>query len=342
VFNEPNDQFRWFLDTIGDENGRKRIFSKQFIVKYEEFKGDTRAWVAWARQEFEKIAADEQAHLQRELTRLPSTPENSKPKWIIKIRLYTPSHTIRPKILSYWNKRMGWAKLRPVGSKSELLLELTLSDSFSMQNIYDVGLSASKLCIAALNIGSLGFFWYDLPRQTSHYYESIRDLDAPKMNVAVSRASGLFDDWKQGTLSEENLHHAIECIAAFGSMSDEEASPIFGPYLQGLVFLSKTDIHQSCEIQARDAFIDTLRSSCRYFADWDGDDNYFLSSLHRVFEHIIPELDHRNHLFSCLVPPHRHAEDPLADALTAKRVADLYLVLAADRLISKQMQQRED
>jgi AbiV family abortive infection protein len=335
VIDEPNGDLEWFLSTMGNELGTKRLFSKSFISKYEELQGDARAWIAWARQEFEKVAADEQAHLQRELARLPSALGNVKPKWVIKIRLHTPSHSIRPKVLTYWNKQVGWVKLSPVKNKSELLMEMTLGDSFSVTNVFDVGLSASKLCIVALNVGSLGFFWYELPRQTSRYYESIRDLDAPQMDVGVGRAPGLLGDWKQGALSEKNLRHAIEFIAAFGSMSDEDASPIFGPYLQGLVCLSKSDIHLSCEDQARDAFLQTLRSACKKFSDWEGSPGTFLEAMHRVFAEIIPELDHRNQLFNVLSPPHRTTEGAFADAISAKRLADLYLVLVAGRIVSE-------
>jgi AbiV family abortive infection protein len=335
-----NDELKWFLDTINDEIGGKRIFSKPFIEKYQELGGDTRAWVVWARSEFDKIAAEEKAHLQRELARVPSAPGDSKPKWVIKIRLYTPSHSIRPKVLSFWNKQMSWARLSSVGRKKELLLELSLADSFTLQNIYDAGLSRSKLCIVGLNLGSLGFFWYELPRQTSRYYESIKDLDAPTMDVAVARGLGLLHDWKQGALSEKNLRHAIECIAAFGPMSDEQASPIFGPYLQGLVYLSKSDIHLSCEIQARAAFIQTLRAACRHFGDWDGNDANFIPSLHRFFEPVLPEVSHRDLLFAILVPSHRSTEGPIADAISAKRIADLYLVFVADRIISGSRRQK--
>lgn len=121
-------------------------------------------------------------------------------------------------------------------------------------------------------------------------------------------------------------------------MSDEEASPIFEPYIQGLVFLSKSNIHLSCENEARDAFIETLRRACRHFADSVGNGDNLVSSLHRVFEHIIPERDHRNQLFGILAPTHRTAESPLADAIAAKRLADLYLVLVADRLISERIE----
>jgi hypothetical protein len=331
ILDKPNQDLKWFLDTMADEQSTRRIFSKEFIDKHGELKGDTRAWVAWARKEFEKIAAEEQALLQKELTRLPSAPESSKPKWAIKVRLHTPSHSIRPKVLNYWNKRMNWAKLSPAGSKNELLLELTLHDSVPLTELYDAGLSFSKLCIAALNIGSLGFFWYDLPRQTSRYYESIRDLDTPKMDVGIDKAAGFLGDWKRGALTEKNLQHAIECIAVFGPMPNNEVAPIFGPYLHGLVLLSKWDIHLSCEEQARDAFIETLRKGCKHFGDWDGSSETFIPSLHRVFESIIPKEGHRDVLFEIILPPHKTADGSHADAMSAKRLTDLYLCLVADR-----------
>jgi AbiV family abortive infection protein len=190
----PNEDLKWFLDTMNDQSGVTRILSKAFVDKFQELKGDPRAWVMWARHEFEKIDADEKAHLQKELARLPSTPDNAKPKWVIKIRLYTPSHSIRPKVLNFWNQHVGWAKLIAVASKRELLLQMTLGDSIAVQDIYDVGLSASKLCIAALNMGSLGFVWYDLPRQTSRYYETMRDVDAPTMDVSAGRHPGILGD----------------------------------------------------------------------------------------------------------------------------------------------------
>ncbi len=124
----PNDDLKWFLDTVNSEIGSKRIFSLPFIDKYQELGGDTRAWAVWARSEFEKIAEDEKAHMQRELARLPSAPHASKPKWAIKIRVYTPSHSIRPKVLTFWNNQVGWAKLISTGKKNEFLLELVMAE----------------------------------------------------------------------------------------------------------------------------------------------------------------------------------------------------------------------
>jgi len=338
VLDGSDAHLKWFLDTINDDVGQKRLLSKGFLDKYQEFSGDTRAWIIWARQEFDKMATDEQTHLQRELTRVPSAPEASKPKWTIKVRVHTATHSIRPKVLNYWNERVGWVKLLSTGKKTELLLELRFADSIPAHNIFDAGLTGSKLCIAALNMGSLGFFWYELPRQGVRYFESVRDIDAPKMDVDIARP-GPRIEWRRGALTEKNLRHAIECMAAFGPMSDQDASPIFGPYLQGLTFLSKSDIHLSCENSARDAFIQTLRAACRYFGDWDGRQETFIPSLHRVFEGIVPEDENRKLIFKILIPPHHTADGPYADALSAKRVADLYLVLVADRLVWERSRQ---
>ena len=336
VLDEPNEDLKWFLDTMNDEQGTKRLFSKSFIDKHEELKGDARAWIKWAREEFEKVAADEQAHLQRELARLPSAPANSKAKWEMKIRLFTPSHSIRPKVLTYWNKNMGWAKLTAVsGKKNELLLEMKMSDVFTVKDIYDVGLSSSKLCIAALNIGSIGYFWYDLPRQGVRYFESIKDLEAPHMAPDIGKKSGLLGDWQQGALSEKNLKHAIDCIAVFAPLPDEIAGPIFGPYLHGLALLSKTDVHLSFELLARDAFLHTLKNATRHFGDWDGSEESFIGAMHKVFEPIIPEVAHREQLLEILKPPHQSKDGPFEDAISIKRIADLYLVLVSDRIISE-------
>ena len=43
---EGNDEYaKWFLETTTDPGGSKLLFSKPFVDKHEEFRGDTRAWV---------------------------------------------------------------------------------------------------------------------------------------------------------------------------------------------------------------------------------------------------------------------------------------------------------
>lgn len=336
---ERNEELEWYLDTLCDDLGKGRLFSRPFIQKHEEFRGDTRAWIRWAREEFAKISAEEQEYLQRELSRHAGESGAGRPKWLMKVRLQTPSHSLRQKVLNYWNDRMEAVKLRVVGAKkNELLLEMTISDGVTLDRLFDAGLSQSKLFIAMLNIGTAGFFWYDLSSQAQIYYESIRDLDAPNLEPRIGRVHGLPKEWAEDfpdggkrqrvALEEAHLRNAMMCLAAFGPMSDEDAAPIFGQYLKGLVLLSKTDVHLSLETSAHDAFLKALRRAMLSFGDWGGDDTQLITALHRVMAPIIVDEADRNQLFEGL-EGRPTAGGALSDAVSAKRVADLYFVIVA-------------
>jgi hypothetical protein len=86
-------------------------------------------------------------------------------------------------------------------------------------------------------------------------------------------------------------------ITAYAHMPDSKAAPIFGPYLEGFVLLSKCDVPLSCEPQAKDAFIRGLKAAMHHFGDWNRQEDALLASLHEVFAEIIPEQEHRNIIF---------------------------------------------
>lgn len=151
---------------------------------------------------------------------------------------------------------------------------------------------------------------------------------------------GLLNEWAEErsngskrqrvALEDAHLANSMMCLAAFGPMSDEDAAPIFGQYLNGLVLLSKTDLHLSVGNNARDAFLNALRRAMLRFGDWDGNDTRLITALHSVIEPIIPEEADRNQLFERLEGKPTD-EDALSYAVSAKRVADLYLVIVAKR-----------
>ena len=116
---ETTEELEWYLDTVGDEAGRKRLFSKTFIDKYEELEGNTRSWAQWAKGEFERIATQEQAHLQRELSREVNETDKGEPKWKMKVRLHSASHSVRASALSCWNEHIEGVKFIPVGSRKQ-------------------------------------------------------------------------------------------------------------------------------------------------------------------------------------------------------------------------------
>jgi AbiV family abortive infection protein len=341
IADEGAEELQWFLATVGDQLKRKRLFSASFIKKHEELNGDSRAWARWARDEFAKIDAEAKEHLQRELSRQASEPGKGKPKWLMKVRLQTPSHSLRQKTLNYWNERINTAKLRTAGPKgNDLLLELTINDHVTIEQLFDFGLSFSKLHLVMLNIGTAGFFWYELSDQAEAYYESIVDLEAPNMNVVIGRRSGLPREWMEErsdgvrrqrvSLEEMHLETAMMGLAVFGSIPNDEAEPIFGPYLRGLVLLSKADVHLSIEAQARDAFVTTLRRAMRRFGDLETEQAPLLPALHRVMQPVIPDVAHRNKVFGGLEKVVNEAS--VSETVDAKRAADLYLAIVARRL----------
>jgi len=333
---ETTEELEWYLDTVSNEDGRKRLFSRAFITKHEELEGDTRAWVAWAKAEFERIAAEEQALLQRELAREISNTDRAEPKWAMKIRFYTASHSIRPAALNYWNKRIEGVKFYPVsGRKHELLMEMTLGDRIALDGVFDAGLSLSKMFIIALNVGAGGFFWYELTTQAQTYYESLREISG-KHAIIVGRNRGLPKEWSDPegkkqyvALEDSHMENAIRFLAAFAMLP--EAATIFGPYLQGMALLAKSDLHLSYDAQAKRDFTEVLRGALRLFGDWDGEDETFTSSLHKAFEPVMPE-DHRLILFEHLTRAEATADQQMADAVNTKRIADVYLTIVAHRL----------
>jgi AbiV family abortive infection protein len=346
-----NEELEWYLETLGDELGKKRLFSQRFVQNLEEFGGDLRAWVSWAREKFAKIAAEEQEHLQRELSRQASD-KSGRPKWIMKVRLQTPSHSLRQKALNFWNDRIDVVKLYHVGNKkNELLLEMTIYDNVTLDQLFDAGMSLSKTYITMLSIGTAGFFWHELSGQAQTYYESIRDLDAPHLEPRIRRVIGLAGQWAEDgperskrrrvALEEAHLNVVMMCLAAFSRIPDAEAAPIFGEYLKGLMLLSKNDLHLSVAKEARDFFLKTLRRAMQHFGDLSDVDADLSSALHRVMAPIIAEEDHRNQLFDSLDRQPPTEEGWLSAAVSAKRVADLYLAIVAKRFWSEFVQRSE-
>jgi AbiV family abortive infection protein len=338
---QHSEDLEWYLATVSDELGAKRLFSKSFLDKHEEFAGDTRAWIQWARREFAEVAAQEKEHLQRELARQPGQSEHRRPKWLIKVVLKTPSHAFRQKTLNHWNDRIEPLKLHIAGAKGrDLLLEMSIDDSVTLEQLFDVGLAASKRYAVMLSIGCAGVFWYELSGQTETYYESIRDLDAPGLVPHIFRPKGLAREWATmrpdgakrdlAPLKTQHLENVMKCLAAFGPMPDHEAAPIFGLYLQGLTLLCKSDMNLSLEIQARAMFLAALRHAMIHFKDWNGVEGEFLSALRQVMAPVVPQAEHQEILLASLTGNADNA-NVASDAVAVKRILDLYLLLVAVR-----------
>ncbi len=332
--------YAWFLETVADEEKQKRLFSRPFVEKLNELL-EGRAWISWARGEFERIKQEEQEALNRELERQKSGAAGRR-KWQLQVPIVSRWHSVRQKVLNDWNSRVEFAQFFTGKSQKngDLLLKLTLYDHIAADELFDAGLSLSKLVIAMLNIGSAGYFWFSTSGLSDTYFDHAIDLDDPKMGLKISKPRGLSSlhlqlvpqdtpNRREG-MESAYIHNALKCLMVYLVMPEDEAAPIFGPYLHGLTLLSKSDINFSCESDARAAFLETLNAALTYFQDWNGE-NDVISALDVVLSAIIPLPDQRKQALRVLDDVPEPGETQISWAFQAKRTVDIYLAFAADR-----------
>jgi hypothetical protein len=180
------------------------IFSGGSLAKLAELK-DAQAWARWIKAEFERADAETRTAVEEELRRsrdLPAT--GTRDKWKLRVRIISASHSIRPKALTKWNKQIDWIKLVPA-KRNELIFEIILRDNVPVEALWFFGWGVARHFVVALNIATMGFWWWRMPEQISRYYESLEDLDK-HMKIMVERSPSLKVDWGPNrVLTEEDL-----------------------------------------------------------------------------------------------------------------------------------------
>lgn len=322
---ETDEVLEWYLAAVDDPEATRRLFSKSFLAKYEEFSGDTRAWVIWTKSEFERLESESAALLSLELNRAAPSIENAKPRWQAQSVIYTPSHSLRPKILNYWNDRIDIVKLLWTGKKDQFLMEITLPDAVAVDQVHGKAVSLAKLVLACLNMGSIGYFWFQPPGFETELFRQFKDFENPKSKLQFGQAGSFWGTGRAVALEELHMQHAVECMLAYASLSGDEAEPVFRPYFDGLAFIAKSDVYYSLDEQARSAFVGALAGALHSFGSWDGKPDTFEPTLHQAFEPFMPEQKHRDIVFDSLKARQKDGSS-LENLRTAKQMADLYLI----------------
>ena len=281
----------WFLTAAEDPEKTRLIFSKGSMAKLGELK-DARAWAQWLKDQFDTADATARLAAEEELRRSKDLPgTGTKPKWKIRVKILSASHSIRPKALSAWNKQVEWLKLVSVGKK-ELIFELILKDNVPVEALWWFGWGLARHFVVALNIGSMGFWWWRLPEQISRFYESIEDLDK-RMKIFVERSPALKIDWGPNrVLTEEDLHRVALCMAALPGPHKRDQHKAYNYYIGGLTFLSLNDIHWQCESTVFGNFLECLKAMMEEEGDWKPDSS-FKEAVLRFLDDMFPGMDER-------------------------------------------------
>lgn len=335
---EEKADLRWFNDATTDPEKRRLIMAQNSMAKLVEL-GSAGAWIHWLRLDFERAEAERRARTELELNRPePSEEEAWEAKWRLRIRLHTSSHSIRPRTLNVWNGMCNWIKVSAVdGKKQQVLVDLTLPKVVLASGVWWAGWGAARKFVTALNIGSMGFFWWYVPEQISRYYEKLTDVEG-NSEFGIDRSPILKLDWHRDALSEQELRDTGVCFAMLPGPDEKDKHEPFDHYLTGLGFLSKTDVHMQFEANAYESFYLALKKGMHVYGDWDGNEP-FSDAFDRLASDFISDPAARGNIVrlgeSFTTGQPALGEMTLSEVGTLKVLCDFYFLLTFRRLMQE-------
>ena len=271
------EDFQWFYTASDDPEKRRYFFSKDSLDKIEEF-GNLFEWMKWHRQEFTKVEEESSELLRQELQKEPIDGiEGNEPKWKVKFRIYSESHSIRQKALNAWNRNSDFIimKLHSSNNSNELICELPLPKSVHIRALWNTARSISREFVASLNIATMGLFWWHVDKDRSRFYEKIWDFENGEENdteVGIDVFPKLDIDWEHRSLTEDDLKWTRHLMGYIHntSRSNPRNREALEMYLTGLALISKIDVHLRLEPNAFVYFFMAFRSLLLASGDWDG------------------------------------------------------------------------
>lgn len=266
---EAIDLQAWLLSCFEDPERRKQILSRGSLDKLAELR-NVGEWIRWLKGLFEKAEADGRLAAQKELERSRNLPTAKiRDKWRLRIRIMCASHSIRPSVLSGWNKKSAWIKLSAVsGRKNELFIDFIFGDNVPVQALWFWGWGVARQFVVALNMGTMGFWWWRMPEHVSRYYESIRDLESGH-ELKLERSPSLRIDWGENrTLTLEDLGRVAMVFASLPPRDPNGEQTGLDFYVGGITFLSLNDVHWQCAVQSFGNFFESLRAMMAQQTDW--------------------------------------------------------------------------
>ena len=289
----------WFIEKSEDPESRKMIFSSASLKKMAELKSGLK-WGKWLKSLFEETEVANLDLAEREIQRGIQLRDQDAPvlagkrKWRVRIRLYTQSHSIRPGVLSKWNEASEWIQLLPVsGKKDQLLVDIVLSDGVAIQSLWHFAWGVARAFVTALNIGTMGFWWWRMSEHISKYFEYIEDLEV-KEKVGLERSPSLRVDWgKNRVLTENDLSIVSSCFAAIVSARRGVSEDPYNHYIGGVTFLALNDVHWQCENTVFGNFLLSIQEMMKQTGDWKENESLTESLMNFLLD-MFPAFDERD------------------------------------------------
>jgi AbiV family abortive infection protein len=281
----------WFEGISSDSENRKFIWGIKSMEMLAEFKS-IHKWITWLKEQFDQNSEENKALVLKEIHRQrPTQEEEDHPKWAMKIAIQCESHSLRKKALNYWNEHFPKTIKFSFDEKNRktIYIEVVLPKKVHGLSVYNIGLRWAQRVVLSMNIGTLGFFWWYLPKNRAKYYETLTDLEN-KTALEVLREPPLKIDWgKNRALDDEDMIRTAVCFACLPHEDQTAEWEPFNYYLQALAFLAKNDIHMQFEPTIFNLFMYCLSALAKKYGDWDGKGKRSVI-LKKIAEHF-PEFD---------------------------------------------------
>ena len=338
----------WLMKTLADPLLQAFVLSEQSKHRLSELGGDSRKWVNWLRGEVVLGETAAKQMMEKEINRAaPTGVLANKPKWRLKVRLHTLSHSIRRKELREWNDQVVWVKLYPTTKKTELLVEFLLPAKIPVEQVWPTGIQMCSILVVALNIATVGYFWWYLPEFVSTFYEEMVDLDT-KAKLGVDYKSPVMGGWKRTALKAQHLQTAGMILVYLMGWATKEQSLAYSRYMQGIALLSKNDVFGDFSGQALVHFAHALRMGLASFGEWDGVSANFEQAAVAAIGNLSDNDPMATELKSLIeaadtLEKQLHPSRPIAldDALKLKVFCDAYLGSRARREVQRAHQRQE-
>lgn len=335
---EESGDLEWFFKATSDPEKRNQIFGHTSQDKLLEL-GDVKEWVKWLRNLYNERDKEMRALLEAELKReRPSDEEAEKPKWNVRVKLMTPTHAIRNKALSEFNKGSHYIKLF-AGTKNTLFVEQLFPSAVPIGALWEHAWFLHRLFAVSLCVGTRGIFWWHFPADHTKYYERIEDLEK-RVEVRVEINPALRINWKDlhWTLGPSELSMTSLAFGYLSHLWTSRKQGTLDAYAAGMSLLAKNDVHLRLEPNAIERFYGCLQQAMIDSGDWDGASDFKAAACSQLNDVLktTKELEETLDMAEEVKTKHASTEPvTITNVVAMKLYCDLYLIKQAMKYAEK-------
>lgn len=340
---EDIDVINWWIKSNEDTEMRKMIWGSKSQEKLIEI-GNVRNWIKWLKEVFDKNDAEVKEVIKKELQRTqPEGKEKEKPKWRIKFKLITPSHSIKNKELNAFNTKTksDFIKLAKGSDNHTLIVQMVFPKNLRATLIWDRGWMYSKLLAVSLNVATRGIFWWNTPVDTARFYDEIWDLEN-NMAFFADVHPRLQINWKdlRWKLEESHLGFSATVFAYLVEIIDSKEFEPIKDYMNGMATLAKNDVHLRLEANSLLSFYYCLRKALLLNQDWDPTTQDIKDTLYEIIKDGLAHRNEIDRVMDIAIEFDKKKESygkpiTLTDVVSIKNSCDLYLIKRAYKHIHK-------